>query len=245
MSKEELVRNAARYFAAAGAGSDGKTTVCENKRASSAPVRSVYTLTVPTVRGTGIPPFLLSAEPSVLSALTLQGDAEAVLFALAGYRKERAPAYREKTSVLFLPERELVPGEICRRVFSDTDAKNPTGVVLPDKGGAPAFAVVCGGQIVSVAVTNTPRTDRLLASIGIFTELGYRGQGYAAACAETLGAFWQDAGVLPLYRAAQDNEPSKRAAYRAGFAPAAVIVTAVADERQHRVENGKDETEKE
>lgn len=84
-----------------------------------------------------------------------------------------------------------------------------------------AAAVICEeGRAVSAALTHTPPEAGDICEIGVETVPGYRGKGYASACAAALAEFLRGQGCDAEYRFQHRNAASRRVAEKAGFARA-------------------------
>ena len=84
--------------------------------------------------------------------------------------------------------------------------------------------VACDGEQIVAAAGYRPWLDRI-AHIGVVTRTGFRGQGLAKVVSAAAAAHAQAGGLVPQWRAREDNTPSRAVAVALGFTELGVQVS--------------------
>lgn len=102
---------------------------------------------------------------------------------------------------------EAAPPELRAGLWSSPREMLQEGIV--------ACAII-SGKIVATALTTA--YSRRYADVGVFTQEGFRGRGYATAAASLVAQGVQESGRTPVWSAGEHNAASLRLAEKMGFA---------------------------
>ncbi len=105
-----------------------------------------------------------------------------------------------------LPLLEAAPPELRASAFESPASLLRAGFVA---------CAIAGGRIVATALTSA--RSALHADIGVYTLPEWRGQGLVTAAASLVARRVQEAGQTPVWSTGEDNQASRRVAYKLGF----------------------------
>jgi hypothetical protein len=129
-----------------------------------------------------------------------------ISYALTGPAKVFHSGAVRRLSLADLEMLEAAPPELRAGLWN-----SPREVLME---GIIACAVI-SGKIVATALT-TAHSDRY-ADVGVFTQEGFRGRGYATAAASIVAQGVQEDGHIPVWSAGEHNAASLRLAQKLGF----------------------------